>query len=157
MLPIIERIVRKITHSGWIGMSIIAAYDCWPPACCEDYNPDTGERKVLRSTFDFNNASSYAVRSKTLNPSCVRAARGYQADHYVFEIGRPHSYMITLPLVRGAATGGNSTVHQEQVELHAPAFRSIVKMQQQMQHGEIRLPSFAKTCIEMPTRLLPDT
>jgi len=129
-------------------MTVLAGYNCWPPVCCEENNPDTGEKHVLRSTFDFNNMSSYTVRSKLLNPACVRAPRGYQADHFVFELARPHAYTLTVPLFRGASTGENSTVHQEQVQWHAPAFRSIDNFQQLLRRGDVALPAFVRPCGE---------
>jgi hypothetical protein len=162
MFPVIERLARKVTPNGWVAMSVIAGYNCWPPVCCETHNPETGERHVLRSSFDFNNASSYTVKSNLLHMGCVRAPRGYQADHFIFELARPHAYTFTLPLFRGAATGDNSTVHQEQVQWHAPAFKNIDKFQGLLQKGEVALPPFLHNCgtregqgSELPAVLVP--
>jgi GR25 family glycosyltransferase involved in LPS biosynthesis len=144
--PVIERIAKKITPTGWVGLSVVAGYNCAPLFCCERYNVDTHERNVLRASFDFNNQSSYTVRSNLLNPACVRAPRGYQADHFIFELARPYAYTLTLPLFRSAQTGDNSTVHQEQVQWHEPAFRSIREFHSLLNGGKAPLPTFAQTC-----------
>ncbi len=147
--PIIEQIVRRVTTSGWIAMRVIAGYDCKPAYCCETHNPDTGEKNVLRNAFDFVNKTAYTSRSNLLNPACVRAPRGFQADHYVFELARPHAYTFSIPLFRDSTLGvGNmSTVHQEQVQWHAPAFASIIEIQKELDAGQVELPSFVKSCL----------
>ncbi len=148
MKPIIDRIARQVTSNGWVAMSVIAGYNCVPDYCCERWNPDTKLSNQFRSSFDYNNKTSYTVKSNLLNNACVRAPRGYQADHYIFELARPYAYTLSIPLFRDnkKGTGNISTVHQEKVQWHAPAFASIVNIQKELYSGEQPLPSFVSMC-----------
>ena len=151
--PIINRIVRKITSNGWVAMSIIAAYPCKPAVCCAEVDPDHPEnedspnkQQVFYHGWHYNNESLPFGRLRT-NPACMFAPKGYQADHFVFEIARPHAYTLSVPLIGGAGkVGTNSTLHQEHVQWHKIAFDSIVDMQKEIHDGKVKLPSFAQKC-----------
>ena len=71
--------------NGWIGYHIIAGYDkpCTPSYCCQ-----------------LHNITGLAMKSP-----CLRAARGYQSDHYIFSLTEGLSYITNIPIVIGAATG----------------------------------------------------
>ena len=149
--PVIDQIVRRVTDNGWIAMRIIAGYDCQPSYCCEKFNTDTGETNTIRGGYDFVNKTSYTARSNLLDSACIRAPRGYQADHYIFELARPHSYTLSIPLFRDSRLGvGNvSTVHQEQVRWHSPAFNAIAAIQDELndhKNGKVKLPPFIRSC-----------
>ena len=151
--PIINRIVRKITSNGWLGMSIIAGYHCKPTFCCAEVDPDNPEdeasankKQVFFHGWDYNNVSIPFYRLKT-NPACMFAPKGYQADHFIFEIARPHAYTLSVPLIGGAGKAGtNSTLHQEHVQWHKIAFDSITAMQTAIKQGKVKLPPFARLC-----------
>jgi GR25 family glycosyltransferase involved in LPS biosynthesis len=151
--PIINRISRKITSNGWIGMSIIAGY-LYKPAYCSadvdrDYpnNPDSpNKRQTFFHGWDFDNRTMPFPRMR-VNPACQLAPKGYQADHFIYEIARPHAYTLSVPLIGGMGkVGKNSTLHQEHVQWHAIAFEAINEMQTELKDGSVKLPSFAKMC-----------
>jgi GR25 family glycosyltransferase involved in LPS biosynthesis len=151
--PIIDRIVRKITSNGWTAMSIIAAYPCKPDFCCAEVDPDfpwneasANKRQVFYHGWHYDNRSIPFGRLRT-NPACMFAPKGYQADHFVFEIARPHAYTLSVPLIGGAGKAGtNSTLHQEHVQWHKIAFDSIVDMQKEIYDGKVALPPFVRRC-----------
>ena len=112
MRPVVNRIVHRATSNGWYAMSLIAAYDCKPSYCCDRegdvINPKTGVRtgeigNALAVGLDYNNETRYKdkIQSGELNPSCIRAPRGITADHFIFEMARPHAYVN----VTGTDTG----------------------------------------------------
>lgn len=93
----------KRMNESWYGVNVIAGYDkpCTPSWCCQ-------RRDLL----------------KTESP-CVRAPRGYQADHFLFSLTEGASYMINIPIITGARSGNRSTLHQDHVNIHIEAFRRI--------------------------------
>ena len=152
--PIINRITHKITANGWIGMSIIAGYVCKPSYCCTQVDENdpmneasTNKKNKFFGGFDYNN-HSIDFNKLELNNACMLAPKGYQADHYIFELARPHAYTLAVPLFTGASTGDNSTLHQEQVRRHSVALDGIAAMQKELRAGDVPLPSFAAKCKE---------
>lgn len=151
--PIINRILRKVTSNGWLGASVIAGYHCKPSYCCAMADPDNpantdslSKKEVFFRGWDYDNLSIPFGRYRT-NPACQFAPKGYQADHFIYEIARPHAYTLSVPLIGGAGQAGkNSTLHQEHVQWHAIAFESIHQMQQELKSGKVALPAFAKMC-----------
>lgn len=151
--PIINRIVRKVTSNGWVGFSVIAGYHCKPAYCCarvDEDNPadieSTNKKEVFFRGWDYDNQSIPFAKFRT-NPACQFAPKGYQADHFIYEIARPHAYTLSVPLIGGRGKAGkNSTLHQEHVQWHAIAFESIHQMQDELKSGKVKLPSFAKQC-----------
>ena len=103
--PIIDRIVRKVTSNGWVSMSIIAAYPCKPAVCCAEVDPDfpqnedsPNKKTVFYHGWHYDNESIPFGKLRT-NPACMFAPKGYQADHFIFEIARPHAYTLSVPLI----------------------------------------------------------
>ncbi len=103
--PLIDGIMSTLAD-GTIQADIIAGYEgpCWPKYCC--------------SKSKFN----------TSLPGCVLAARGFQADHYVFSLVNGATYMLTVPMLTGSLIGNTSTLHQEHVHVHNSAFNRIRKI-----------------------------
>ena len=84
--------------------------------------------------------------STATHQACIFAARGYQADHYIFSLARRLTFILSVPLVAGAGVGNVSTLHQEHVSMHVGAFARIDAIQRELQAGAL-LPAFAKrTC-----------
>ncbi len=103
------------------GVHLIAGYEkpqCTPSMCCE------------RGLF------------KTDNPICIRSARGYAADNFLFNIPYGHAYMLTVPIVTGAAYGNASTLHQDHVSFHVSAFHRINSLVHDMVTGVHPMPGF---------------
>jgi hypothetical protein len=63
-------------NNGWMGYQIIAAYHCWPKQCCNN--------NILTGI-----------------PPCINAARGFQADQYIFRLSPGNTYMLTMPIITG--------------------------------------------------------
>jgi len=113
---------------------------CYPKYCCIDGNYIIGGGESSSNRSQEQQQQQQQPLSQT-HPACVLAARGYQADHFVFELGRPYAYMITAPIIAGASSTGNlSTLHQEHVSLHVGAFNRISTYQDEMRVGKIKAP-----------------
>lgn len=111
----------------WYGIHLIAGYEkpeCTPALCCEN--------GVFR----------------TDNFICIRAARGYASDNYLYNIPYGNSHMLTVPIVTGGAYGNTSTLHQDHVSYHVGAFHRINTLVQEMVTGASPMPSFMnKLCM----------
>lgn len=66
-----------------------------------------------------------------------------QADHFIFHLG--DTYVATVPVVAGAFLGNRSTLHQDHVDIHQEAFRSIDKYVKDLQMGLVQGPDFLNT------------
>lgn len=130
--PVLDGIFEDLGN-GWQGVSVVAGHGgtsvpgtkvvkepCSPAHCC---SPTQGE----------------------FPPPCVRAARGYQSDHYLFGLAYGRSFMIALPLVTTAQGGNTSTLHQEHVSLHQGAFHRINKCLNDAAKGVVLVPSYVNT------------
>jgi hypothetical protein len=103
--PKVDSIISNLSN-GWTGMSIIAGYQsnpCFPFHCCKGRN---------RGTFSYE-------------APCFNAPRGFQSDHFLFHLTQDSTYMIKVPVITNAPSSFNSTVHQDHVSLHQPAFNRI--------------------------------
>lgn len=144
-----------------LSMSVVAGYSdapnaiiqCWPEDCCSP-NPTITMPHSERSKGYENigrfiiggssliNASAAASSvtpepnislSAPVNPACIFAPRGYQADHYIFSLARRFTYMLTVPMFGGTRVGNTSTMHQEHVnKLHVGAFGKIATIHSDM-------------------------
>ena len=164
--PVIDRIVRALpssvspTSSGdnlrntatqtltdhaRLVMTILAGYSrpCFPKLCCGESFPTQQHDR----NSGFENIGKFVVggtslRESSTHKACIFAARGYQADHYIFSLARKFTYMITVPLIGGAGVGNVSTLHQEHVNsVHVGAFSRINAIHDELQRGG--LPGFA--------------
>jgi GR25 family glycosyltransferase involved in LPS biosynthesis len=99
--------------------NLIAGYakpNCVPAECCS-YNNDTGKTEFL-SNYERNDTA------------CIRSARGYQADNYIFALAEQNTYILTVPVVVNTRAGNTSTLHQDHVSVHHLAFnrtKQIIK------------------------------
>ena len=131
--PIVNGLVSELeTIRGlrWHGIRVVAAFEkeCFPPMCCSN-------------------------GSLLLSPErpCVFAARGYQADHFIFNLARGRTYQLNTPVIRSSRTSANSTVHQSHVALvHARGFqRAIELMHDMLARAGTSLPSFVRrSCLD---------
>ena len=109
------------TATQWYGVHLIAGYEkphCTPALCCE--------QSIFQHT----------------NPICVKSARGYAADNYLFNIPYNQAYMLTVPIVTGGIYGNHSTLHQDHVSYHISAFHRINQYIDTMIRGTSPLPAF---------------
>jgi hypothetical protein len=119
--PYIDAIIYPVNTNNWFGVHLIAGYDkpeCTPAFCCE------------------NNAL------KTDNLVCIRSARGYASDNFLYNIPYGNSYMLTVPIVTGGILGNQSTLHQDHVNFHVSAFHRINSLVEGMRTGVTHMPSF---------------
>jgi hypothetical protein len=120
---------------NWFVVHLIAGYEkpeCTPALCC-----DNGQYK-------------------TDNPICIRAARGYASDNYLFNIPYGNSYMLTVPIVTGASYGNASTLHQDHVSFHVSAFHRINALVHEMTTGASKMPGFMiKDCVFSRSSIVP--
>jgi GR25 family glycosyltransferase involved in LPS biosynthesis len=103
---------------------ITAGYSrpCFPAQCCESSDP-----------------------SSVLTPRghCVHAARGYQADNFIFALVPAQTYISNVPIVTGGRVGFNSTIHQEHVHSHHTAsFKRVNGYVSEMETKMVKPPSF---------------
>jgi hypothetical protein len=173
--PVIDRIVRTLGSaassdgSPKLAMTVLAGYSrpCFPKLCCStttvQMHPqehgfgggyeNLGKFVIGGSTLVDTAATAApgssapsSPLSSTTHQACIFAARGYQADHYIFSLARRFTYMLSVPLVAGAGVGNVSTLHQEHVSMHVGAFARIDAIQREL-HAGAALPTFAKrTC-----------
>lgn len=102
--PIIDQIAYEA--NGWVNLKIVAGIKrpCRPKIseCCSFQN-DT-------MTFAFSHI-----------PPCIWAAKGFQADSYIYAIAK--TYVLSVPLITNGAGGNVSTFHQDHViSIHQSAF-----------------------------------
>ena len=118
--PIIDTIFQNLENE-WIGIAIIAGYTnpCYPSHCCNQNTP-----------------------RGLLNLPCIKAPRGYQSDHFIFNLAIGKTYMITLPLITTANSGNLSTLHQDHVAIHHGAFHRINNCIQDIIDNKIPIPLF---------------
>lgn len=124
------------TTTSLLDMKIIAGYKspCTPKHCCRIDNVTTKAEFVHKSP-------------------CIKAARGYQADHYLFQLAPQQTYMLTVPIFLAMDVGNQSTLHQDHVSMHQVAFNRMREYVQIMSEGSnsysnskevhsIKLPQF---------------
>jgi len=155
-----------------LAMTVLAGYSrpCFPKLCCSTTSVQMHPQEhghlggggydnlgkfviggsSLVDTAAAPGSGSGAGAGKQLSTAthqaCIFAARGYQADHYIFSLARRLTYILSVPLVAGAGVGNVSTLHQEHVSMHVGAFARIDAIQRELQAGAA-LPAFAKrTC-----------
>lgn len=129
--PIIDELIKDYIDmtTGWKGqvVSVIAAYDkpCTPSYCC--------------------NGNILQVKSP-----CIRSARGYQSDAYIFSLVEGYSYMLKIPIFTGGRSGNISTLHQSHVSLHVESFAKINEITNEIRqrlisnNKDIPIPQFIK-------------
>jgi GR25 family glycosyltransferase involved in LPS biosynthesis len=122
---IINSIVIDIGNNTY-RHRIVAGYSkpCFPSQCCDDMS--NGPASVLIP-----------------KGHCVHAARGYQADNYIFALRPADTYISNVPLVTGGRVGFNSTIHQEHVHSHhAASFSRVNGYTEEMTKGMVKPPPF---------------
>mmetsp|Transcript_30316 Transcript_30316/g.43356 ORF Transcript_30316/g.43356 Transcript_30316/m.43356 type:complete len:164 (-) Transcript_30316:1961-2452(-) len=115
-------LVGPISPSSRIAVvNVVAGYQspCWPKFCCRGTKLHSGN-----------------------GTACVHAARGYQADHYIYSLAYDETYMLTVPIVTGATYGNTSTLHQDHVSFHVAAFNRINSIVTDMVHNDKLRPTF---------------
>jgi len=177
MRPIVDRIVRALQplpvvgasatstssssssdageSGGRLVMTVLAGYSrpCFPKLCCNEL------ATPVEHGHGFENIGKFVVGDgspgSSTHQACIFAARGYQADHYIFSLARRFTYMLTVPLVGGASVGNVSTLHQEHVTMHVGAFNRIDAIQTELHRGPPgALPSFVSTACSARFSLL---
>lgn len=117
--PYIDSIMPPMDNN-WFGVHLIAGYEkpeCTPSICCE------------KGVFKTDHV-------------CIRSARGYASDNYLFNIPYGNAYMLTVPIVTGGVFGNQSTLHQDHVSFHVSAFHRINSLVEEMRTGVSHMPSF---------------
>lgn len=116
--PILANIWKKTKQEKNI-VEIIAGYDkpCFPKYCC--------------------NGSHFETKG-----ACIRSARGFQADHYIYSLAEGHTYILNVPIFVTASLGNTSTLHQEHVAFHYAAFHRIQQYINLMQTNQAKRPEF---------------
>lgn len=118
------------------GVHLIAGYEkpeCTPALCCDR-----------------------AGHFQTDNPVCVRSARGYASDNFLYNIPHGNAYMLTVPMVTGGTLGNASTLHQDHVSYHVSAFHRINALVHEMATGVSPMPSYMiNGCVFNRSSLVP--
>jgi hypothetical protein len=111
---IANKILYKHKRYNYFEAKILTGYDnpCHPRACC------TGSAQDSISSF---NAAA----------PCVKAARGYAADNLIFTLSED-TYMLTVPIITSSVVGNVSTLHQQHVTFHQPAFHRMMEYTNRM-------------------------
>lgn len=166
MRPVIDRIVRLLSpgvapkqgagleNDAKLAMTVMAGYSrpCFPKLCCNEVaapgtvaqDHEHGFENIGKFTVGGGGVSGgggVGSSAPGTHKACIFAARGYQADHYIFSLARRFTYMLTVPIVGGAGVGNVSTLHQDHVSMHVGAFARIDSIQSELQRGT--LPGFA--------------
>lgn len=138
MRPIIDKIAYEA--NGWVNLKIVAGIKrpCRPKIseCCS-FNDST-------MTFTFSHI-----------PPCIWAAKGFQADSYVYALTK--TYVLSVPLITNGAGGNVSTFHQDHVlSIHQSAFARQRSYINELITGKHALPPFAtRACTQpLPVRML---
>ena len=121
---ILNTIITPINSKAF-RVKVIAGYEdkgCVPSECCEVKD------KIIRRKY----------------PPCVHSPRGYSADHFIYSLFIEQTYMITVPFITSATAANQSTLHQEQVGMHATAFDSINRIISSMKKGKSPMPNFTR-------------
>lgn len=172
MRPIIDRIVRLLPASApftaasaaaalqapptpsspldaKLVMTVLAGYSrpCFPKLCCNELAApqEHGHGYENLGKFIVGGGGGGGGELGPTHQACIFAARGYQADHYIFSLARRYTYMLTVPLVGGASVGNVSTLHQEHVSMHVGAFSRIDSIQTELHRGSANLPPWASS------------
>ena len=124
MKPIIDKVAYA--RDDWVFIQLVAGIKkpCRPKltACCVPQND---------SSFLF-----------THQPPCIWAAKGFQADSYLYALTK--TYVLSVPLITNSAGGDKSTFHQDHVvSIHQSAFARQREYINEMIEGKQRLPDFA--------------
>jgi hypothetical protein len=88
-------------------------------------------------------------------PPCIWAAKGFQADSYIYAIAK--TYVLSVPLITNGAGGNVSTFHQDHViSIHQSAFARQRGYINELITQKRALPSFATlACTEpFPVRMV---
>ena len=135
MKPIIDKIAYE--EKGWINFKVIAGIKkpCRPKIseCCSFDNSTM--------TFTFSHV-----------PPCIWAAKGFQADSYIYAIAK--TYVLSVPLITNGAGGNVSTFHQDHViSIHQSAFARQRGYINDLITKKYSLPSFASLACTEPLQV----
>lgn len=128
MKPVIDAVVTEI--NGWTQLKVIAGINnpCVPKDCCK---PGT-------SGLSGGDNLQFIVQ-----PPCVWAPRGYQADHFLYAMTT--TYMLSVPIITNGQGGNESTFHQSHVEMfHKKSFQKMRGYVNEMLTGRVTPPAFVK-------------
>jgi hypothetical protein len=82
-----------------------------------------------------------------VNPPCVWAPRGYQADSFLYAMTT--TYMLSVPVITNGQGGNLSTFHQDHVEnFHRRSFRRQRAYINQLLSGKVTAPKFMTPACE---------
>lgn len=132
MKPIIDKIAYE--DKEWINLKVVAGIKkpCRPKIseCCSFDNSTM--------TFTFSHI-----------PPCIWAAKGFQADSYIYAIAK--TYVLSVPLITNGAGGNVSTFHQDHVlSIHQSAFARQRGYINELINKKFALPSFATIACTEP-------
>lgn len=119
MKAVVDSVIRL--HVGWWDVKIVAGINspCVPKECCP----------VGTDNF-------------IVNPPCVWAPRGYQADSFLYAMTK--TFVLSVPIISNGLGGNQSTFHQEHVAmLHKTAFRRQRQYINEL-YGQVKPPEFMK-------------
>ena len=128
MKPVIDAVVTET--KGWFEFKVIAGINnpCVPKECCR--SGTTGLTGSDNLQF-------------IVQPPCVWAPRGYQADHFLYAMTT--TYMLAVPLITNGQGGNESTAHQSHVQLlHKKSFQQLRGYVNEMLSNKVAPPPFAK-------------
>jgi hypothetical protein len=128
MKPIIDAVVTE--HNGWVQFKVIAGINnpCVPKGCCQPGHAGLSGGDNLQFI---------------VNPPCVWAPRGYQADHYLYAMAP--TYMLAVPIISNGLGGNESTFHQNHVEMfHKKSFQKLRGYVNEMLTNKVTPPAFMK-------------
>jgi GR25 family glycosyltransferase involved in LPS biosynthesis len=123
-----SQIFSRISDKSFLA-SVTAGYarpSCVPARCCA------------------RNASSVEfIHNQISQTDCVKAPRGYQADHFLFAMAVGFTYILTVPLLLNSRLGNISTLHQEHVSLHQLSFdKTKVIIQDMLLRSRYPVPNY---------------
>lgn len=130
--PIIDKIAYEA--NGWVNLKVVAGIKkpCRPKIseCCSFQNDSM--------TFAFSHI-----------PPCIWAAKGFQADSYIYAIAK--TYVLNVPLITNGEGGNQSTFHQDHViNIHLSAFARQRTYINELIAKKHSLPSFATLACTTP-------
>jgi GR25 family glycosyltransferase involved in LPS biosynthesis len=134
MKPVVDAVVTE--YNGWVQLKVIAGINnpCVPRGCCKQGNTGlTGKDNLMF----------------VVEPPCVWAPRGYQADHFLYAMTA--TYMLSVPLISNGQGGNESTFHQDHVAMfHKKSFQKQRGYINEMLTRKVSPPSFAVPACQNP-------
>jgi GR25 family glycosyltransferase involved in LPS biosynthesis len=128
MRPVVDKVISEV--NGWVQFKVIAGINnpCVPRECCQQGPGALSGGDNLHFVVD---------------PPCVWAPRGYQADHFLYAMAP--TYMLSVPIISNGLGGNESTFHQSHVEMfHKKSFQRLRGYVNDMLTNKVAPPPFMK-------------